>query len=445
MKFCPLCGTTFEPDARFCLECGFDKSSAEAPESVDVSTPKANDAPPVSTSENKSVCPQCSTPLAGGDRFCLECGFDTSTIKPAEVKADQPIQPAVVDEIEEQAEIPESTPVSSAEAKLFCSNCGAPMVPDDVFCQECGSRTDAAVQQTPVAAPVIRQPEPVVPEKPVAETKAAVPPPPPVVKQKPAVQSAAKANPAVAEKPKSKKGLMIILFGILAIAVIGAGGWFAYDKFLKNPAVPAVDSTTMAMQAEPLAAEPEMTDTSNAVIQPISETQLAETQTQQTTPKKSAVKKKAAEPKKTEPQNQEPVKKDEPVKVKIKPVASKTGSIILSIYNDKEVKSGPLFASKLKLDKPFIITKITTYHYNWGKGATPGTISLEKRRDTKGPWQARGVAGDDGTPNGKWVCEPNERLEDGNYKVIVSDEKSWSYNGQSGQKGFVIIEGYEAD
>jgi hypothetical protein len=70
---------------------------------------------------------------------------------------------------------------------------------------------------------------------------------------------------------------------------------------------------------------------------------------------------------------------------------------------------------------------------------------LQKKKDVKGPWQARGVAGDDGTPNGKWICEPNERLEEGTYKIEVSDDKSWSYNGQSDKKGFVVIEGYEAD
>jgi hypothetical protein len=244
----------------------------------------------------------------------------------------------------------------------------------------------------------------------------------------------------------------LILLGILALAVIGAGGWFAYDKFLKTPATPVADSTAiLAIQQESIVRslnrkQPILQRFPNRQSQKSRQLSLRNLpRPNRRLPKKPAPKKQATEPKKPEPQNQEPAQTNLPLKVKIKPAGAKTGRTILSIYNDNEVKSGPLFASKLKIDQAFIITKITTYHYNWGKGAQPGTISLQKKKETFGPWQARGVAGDDGTSNAKWVCEPNQRLEEGTYKVEVSDEKSWSYNGQSGQKGFVVIEGYEAE
>ncbi|PKO97567.1 MAG: hypothetical protein CVU14_10655, partial [Bacteroidetes bacterium HGW-Bacteroidetes-9] len=244
--------------------------------------------------------------------------------------------------------------------------------------------------------------------------------------------------------PKRKKGLLFVLLAVLGLAVVAAGGWFGYEKFIKKSDTVLADTTATEVAEEPVLIEEPITDT--VAVETVPEengNQIADAKP--AAPKKTTPKKQQAQPKQNEPQKNEPAKQDGPLKIVIKPETSKTGRIILSTTNNKEVKSGPLFNCKLKLDKAFIITKITTYHHNWGKGAQPGTIALEKRKDTKGPWQARGVAGDDGTPNGKWICEPNARLEEGNYKVIVSDEKSWSYNSQSGNKGFVVIEGYEAD
>ncbi|MHC1777647.1 MAG: zinc ribbon domain-containing protein [Lentimicrobium sp.] len=514
MKFCPQCGTTLEPGSRFCQECGCDTTTFEVtkPEtSSEVIEPVENNIPETANHEeamqaDPRACPQCNSAMAEDERFCQECGFDTSGVKPVEAAILQPVQPVIVSDVEKPAELIENEDIPSPEVKQFCSNCGASMIAGDVFCQECGynnattepvppiilqpSQPVIVTEATTPIAPAAKEPVPAaevsqfcpncgaamvtgddfcqecgsgtdaqaeipvvtVPEKQPAKSEpvVAVPPVPPVATQTSDSHAAVSANQVSAPTAGKKKGLLVIFLGILALAVIGAGGWFAYDKFLKKPATPVADSTTMAVQQQPVpVAEPETFDTATfsqpaATEAPVTEPQKP-AQTKQATPKKPAPKKQATEPKKPEPQNQEPAQNNQPVKIKIKPAGSKTGRTILSIYNNDEVKSGPLFASKLKLDQAFMITKITTYHYNWGKGAQPGTISLQKKKETFGPWQARGIAGDDGTPNGKWVCEPNQRLEEGTYKVEVSDEKSWSYNGQSGQKGFVVIEGYEAD
>jgi len=525
MKFCPQCGTTLEPGSRFCQECGCDTTAYEVTEpetSLETVEPVANNIPETAKQEEvipiipatTRACPQCNSVMAVEERFCQECGFDTSGIKPVEAAIIQPIQPVVVEEVEEPAAIIENEEISSPEVKQFCSNCGATMVAGDEFCQECGYNNATAEQvlpiieqssqpeiiaeaaspenpaeKEPVPAAEVKQfcpecgasmipgdvfcqecgsksgdpnegsaiPEPakqavkpeaapVQPAVPVLQPEAIVPPPPPPPPpvQQPQRTYATSPNQAPSKK---KKGILFILLGLLVLAVLGAGGWFAYDKFMKNPSTPAVDSTAIAAQESLPLAGPEIADTTTMAQMPTAETakQTAAAQNKPATTKKTTPKKQATEPKKYEPDKQEPTKSTEPLKVKVKPTAAKTGRIILSIHNDNEVKSGPLFASKLKIDKAFIITKITTYHHNWGKGAQPGTISLQKRKDSKGPWQARGLAGDDGTPNGKWVCEPNERLEEGTYKIEVSDDKSWSYNGQSDKKGFVVIEGYEAD
>jgi len=93
MKFCPHCGTTFEPDARFCLECGFDRSSVEPVELPSNSVPEVVANPTLDISA-KPGCPQCGTELAPDDRFCQECGFDTTAIVLPEIEL--PIQPAII-------------------------------------------------------------------------------------------------------------------------------------------------------------------------------------------------------------------------------------------------------------------------------------------------------------------------------------------------------------
>lgn len=453
LKACPKCGSGMLVEERYCQECGFDSFSATpvlaeevlpAPleimaEELGPVEPGAIGSPEIAG--EKQFCSNCGASMIAGDVFCQNCGFNTTKTEPVPSAIVQPSQPEIVAEVANPESRIEKEVLQAAEVKQFCPNCGASMVTGDVFCQECGFRTDVQAEIPVVPVPE-QQPAKVIPV-------VVVPPAAPVANQSSGTY-AASANQASTPPVKKKKGFLVILLGILALAVIGAGGWFAYDKFLKNPATPVADSTAILAQQESIpVAEPETVDTSTLSQQAVTEVPAAEpqkpVQTKQSTPKKPAPKKQATEPKKPEPQNQEPAQTNLPVKVKIKPVGAKTGRTILSIYNDNEVKSGPLFASKLKIDQAFIITKITTYHYNWGKGAQPGTILLQKKKETFGPWQARGVAGDDGTSNAKWVCEPNQRLEEGTYKVEVSDEKSWSYNGQSGQKGFVVIEGYEAD
>lgn len=507
MKFCPQCGTSLEPDSRFCQECGCDIAAFEVTEpETQAEVVETSDHADVKSAPARS-CPQCNSAMAEEERFCQECGFDTAGIQPVDAETIQPPQPALVTEVEKPVEIIEKEAVLTPELKQFCANCGVSMATGDVFCQECGFNNadeKPVVPEVLQPAPIVIKAEEVKPEEiiekeagsttgfgqfcancgavlvagdvfcqecglkteepagagitpapvvappppPPAKSQAATPPPLPPVKQPAITKATASASQSSAPAPKKKKGVLFVLLGILALAVLGAGGWFAYDKFLKNPSVPAVDSTALTMQQELPLAEPEIADTTTMTemsqVEPQKETP-ATAQTKSSTTKKTTPKKQVSEPKKYEPVKQEPTPNTEPVKVKVKPGGSKVGRTILSIYNDEEVKSGPLFASKLKLDKAFVITKITTYHHNWGKGAQPGTIALQKKKDTYGPWQARGIAGDDGTPNGKWVCEPNERLEEGTYKVELSDEKSWSYNGESGKKGFVVIEGYEAD
>ncbi len=58
-------------------------------------------------------CPQCSTELPIGSRFCTSCGYKFS-------EAD-------------------SAPVAAPKG-AFCTNCGTPTNPGSAFCSSCGSK-----------------------------------------------------------------------------------------------------------------------------------------------------------------------------------------------------------------------------------------------------------------------------------------------------------------
>jgi tetratricopeptide (TPR) repeat protein len=126
------------------------------------------------------------------------------------------------------------------------------------------------------------------------------------------------------------------------------------------------------------------------------------------------------------------------------PVAA--AAVIYDNGNIGAVGNGPQRATSFTLAVPHVVTLLQTYHWNSGRGATPGTIAL---RDDSGrvwgPWQARGTPGQGGVPNANWVTNPNVSLPAGTYTVIDSDPASWAHNAQSQGAGFVRIEGRPAE
>jgi hypothetical protein len=88
------------------------------------------------------------------------------------------------------------------------------------------------------------------------------------------------------------------------------------------------------------------------------------------------------------------------------------------------------------------ITQLVTYHWNNGRGAPPGSISLKSMSGpTFGPFKAQGTSGQNNAPNVNWVADVNFTEPIGTYVIVDSDPNTWSQNAQSHGAGFAIIRG----
>ena len=111
------------------------------------------------------------------------------------------------------------------------------------------------------------------------------------------------------------------------------------------------------------------------------------------------------------------------------------------VGNISGVGNGPTRPTVFTLPAPRVLTLIQNYHWNFAKGATPGTIALrDDKGRTYGPWKAEGSPGQGGVPNAYWTARPMVELPAGTYTVIDSDPGTWAQNSQSGGQGFTRVE-----
>jgi hypothetical protein len=113
--------------------------------------------------------------------------------------------------------------------------------------------------------------------------------------------------------------------------------------------------------------------------------------------------------------------------------------------NSASVLSRPTAPTGFALFHPANVTEIVTYHWNNGRGAAPGTITLRGPGGRVfGPFRARGVGGQNNAPDVNWVADINVTLPAGAYTVVDSDPATWSQNAQSQNRGFAIVRGTSA-
>jgi hypothetical protein len=117
------------------------------------------------------------------------------------------------------------------------------------------------------------------------------------------------------------------------------------------------------------------------------------------------------------------------------------GGLPLEVCFQEPPQSGSAFS----LDMPSVITKITTFHWYAGNGASPGSIEVTKSGGGyEKSWPASGVRDFTGSVTVYWVVTPNETLDTGIYEINVTPRYSWSCNKRSQLKGIFIVEGYAA-
>jgi len=118
---------------------------------------------------------------------------------------------------------------------------------------------------------------------------------------------------------------------------------------------------------------------------------------------------------------------------------------VRDLYNNSNIEgvnNGPTSGPQFVLNAPARITQIVTYHWNFGRGARPGIITLSNNNgQILGRFAARGTAGQGGAPNVNWVADVNVAVPAGSYTVLDSDINTWSNNARSGFRGFAIVRG----
>ena len=116
--------------------------------------------------------------------------------------------------------------------------------------------------------------------------------------------------------------------------------------------------------------------------------------------------------------------------------------VIFDNWNIYTVYNNPTSATKFTIKQVQIVTTIINYHWNNGRGATPGTIAIkDSTGNIYGPWNTKGSPGQGGVPNAYWTAYPNAKLPAGEYTVIDSDPQTWAGNSNSGNSGFSKIMG----
>jgi len=122
MKYCPNCGTSIDPNAKFCSECG-------APQTA-------------------SFCPNCGKQVRPQDKFCTSCGH-ALTQSSAPVEKNNETQVQFVEPSQEEVSVQNQ----SIDVALICPHCRSQYSAlqedwdkENIYwqCPNCGERIDGA-------------------------------------------------------------------------------------------------------------------------------------------------------------------------------------------------------------------------------------------------------------------------------------------------------------
>lgn len=123
------------------------------------------------------------------------------------------------------------------------------------------------------------------------------------------------------------------------------------------------------------------------------------------------------------------------------PTPSESGPLRkTALSNAEAVTQPPRVATVFEARGAVQVAWIETYHWNGGRGAPPGAITLISRDGQLfGPWRTIGISGQGGAPNAYWRANVGVTLPPGTYTVVDSDPSTWATNASAGLRGFVSI------
>lgn len=402
MKYCPYCGKDVQANDRFCLACGSTLNTGnQDDEQANNPGLEADDVPPVG-----KHCSTCGLKVANDVAYCQGCGADLAILE----DAGQIIPKAG------------SEPDQVRVEQVFCGGCGASMQADDLFCPGCGAST--------LVAPI--------PSTPAATSSRAT--------------NAASSIIEPDHNVGKKVNIWFIIIPVMVVAV--AVAWYFLFGFggkedkpmsgsanvnqsITSPAAADTSYASVANESVRSSSEPEVT---NAAEPAQSARATVETPNQKASERVSRT---AANQKATA----SPASSQQPSggsAIKAASTAQKAKKVVIfSNWNDLPVRSNPSRPVRFEIDKAYLVTSITTRHYNDGKGVKAGgTISIvDEKRKNYGTWTSKTKPDRSGTPDALFVFYPNIRLPAGKYRIINSGEKTWSFNLESGRRGMTIIEG----
>jgi hypothetical protein len=115
--------------------------------------------------------------------------------------------------------------------------------------------------------------------------------------------------------------------------------------------------------------------------------------------------------------------------------------LVMENINGEEVINGATKAPTFTFSTPVVIISLYTYHWNDGKGDTPGIIEIKNANTGElfGPFTAKGLPTKDGKQNVFWSVEPGITLPAGTYWVKDSNPSTWSQNEKTGGAGMTHI------
>lgn len=120
------------------------------------------------------------------------------------------------------------------------------------------------------------------------------------------------------------------------------------------------------------------------------------------------------------------------------------------IYENESIQGvsdGPSVPTTFELTVPTLITGIRTYHWNTDpvdeyENAT--FILVHNDGTVYGPWAVSASPGYNNKPNVYWFAFPNIIIKPGTYTLVDSNNATWSWANDTGNKGITVIKGEAA-